>query len=155
MKGKELELENKRIEDDSKNKVAEITKVEFLDEHGEIKNVFETGEDIVARIHYNAKKKIEKPVFGVAIHTNDGFHISGPNTKTSKFPIDFIDGNGFFDFIMNENQFFSGSYKFTAALYNWECLIPFDFKDKMYNFKVISRDENQSGLLKIKMSWKK
>ena len=162
MKGEELRLEKKRIEEErkkqaeeKKNKVAEITNVEFLDKDGKSKNVFETGEDIVARIYYNAKKKIEKPVFGVAIHTDDGFHISGPNTKTSKFTIDFIEGNGFFDFIMNENQFFSGGYKFTAALYNWECLIPFDFKDKMYDFKVISRDENQSGLLKIKISWKK
>jgi ABC-type polysaccharide/polyol phosphate transport system ATPase subunit len=136
-------------------KVAEIMKVEFLDKDGEEKNVFETGDDIVARIHYTAKKKIEKPVFGVGIHTQDGVHIFGPNTKTSKFPINFIEGDGFLDFIIARNKFFTGSFKFTAALYNWECITPFDFKDKEYVFKVISKDENQNGLVKIETLWMK
>ena len=160
--------EEKRIEGDEKNvetqnfaskkptnKVAEITKVEFLDKDGKVKNVFQTGDDIVARIYYSAKKKIEKPVFGVAIHTQDGMFISGPNTKTSKFNIDHIEGDGFLDFVILQNKFFSNTYKFTVALFNWECITPFDFKDKTYNFKVISKDENQNGLLKIETLWKK
>ncbi len=137
------------------NKVAEITKVEFLDKDRNVKNVFETGDDIVARIYYVAKKKIEKPVFGVAIHAQDGILISGPNTRTSKFNIDHIEGDSFLDFIIPQNNFFTGNYKFTVALFNWECITPFDFKDKIYNFKVISKDENQNGLVKIETLWKR
>jgi len=147
--------ERKRQEEERKNKIAEITKVEFLDKDGKEKNVFETGEDIVARIYYTAKKRIEKPVFGVAIHTQDGIHISGPNTRTSKFDIDFIEGNNFINFIILKNNFFTGNYKFTVALYNWECVIPFDYQDKLYTFKVISKEVNQNGLIKIETLWKK
>ncbi len=146
---------NKEDSEERKSKVIEITKVEFLDKDGKAKNVFETGDDIVARIYYNAKKKIEKPVFGVAIYTQDGIHISGPNTKTSKFIIDYIEGLGSFDFVIIENKFFTGSYRFTAALFNWDCVTPIDFKDRFYGFKIISQEENQNGLIKIETLWKK
>lgn len=149
------EDKNQEVRMEESKKVAEITKVEFLDKDGNLKNVFETGDDIVARIYYKAKNKIEKPVFGVAIHAQDGILISGPNTRTSKFNIDFIEGSSFLDFIIPKNNFFTGNYKFTVALFNWECITPFDFKDKIYNFKVISKDENQNGLVKIETLWKR
>jgi len=60
LKGKELEAEKQRIEaekkkqeDERKNKVAEITKVQFLDKDGKEKNVFETGEELIVRVYYN------------------------------------------------------------------------------------------------------
>ncbi len=144
----------KAEEAESKSKkIAEIKKVEFLDKDGKGKNVFETGEDITARIHYYAKKKIEKPVFGVAIHTQDGIHISGPNTKTSKFAIDHIEGVGFLDFTVFENQFLTDYFSFTVAIFEQEGLIPFDFNDKTYGFRVISKDENQYGIIKLKIAW--
>lgn len=161
MKGKEHEGENgeSHQNDDlpkrQKEKVAEITKVEFLDRDGNSKNVFQTGDDITARIYFSAKKKIEKPVFGVAVYTQDGIQLCGPNTKTSKFEIDFIEDDGFLDFIIPRNIFFTGSYKFTAAIFNWECVTPFDFKDRVFSFKVVSAEENQNGLLKIEAVWKK
>ena len=162
LKGQALENELKRIEDEKikleeekKNKIAEITEVKFLDKDGKEKNVFETGEDIIARIYYSVKEKINKPVFGVAIHTQDGVHLSGPNTKTSNFTINHIEGNSFIDFVIPKNNFYTGKYKFTVALYNWECVTPFDFKDKLYTFKVISKDVNQNGLIKIETIWKR
>lgn len=153
-KEKNVNKGNESVESQS-NKIVEITKVEFLDKDGKVKNIFETGDDIVARIHYNAKKKIEKPVFGTAIYTQDGIHISGPNTKTSKFIIDFIESDGFLDFVMLKNQFFTGSFKFTVSIFNWECVIPFDFRDKAYGFKIISQEENQNGLITMETLWKK
>ena len=149
------EEERKLKEEERKNRVAEITRVEFLDINGKEKNVFMNGDDITARIYYRTKKKIERPVFGVALHSQNEILLSGPNTKTSKFNIDFIEGSNFIDFIMPKSQLFTGTYKFTAALYNWECVTPFDFKDKAYNFKIISKEENQNGVMKIENLWKK
>jgi ABC-type polysaccharide/polyol phosphate transport system ATPase subunit len=147
--------EQKKQEEERKNKVAEITNVEFLDKDGKVKNVFETGEDIVARIHYLARQKVEKPVFGVAIYKEEGIHVSGPNTKDSGFIIDSIEGKGHIDFYMCSNRFFTGRILFTAAIYNWECITPFDFKDKAYSFGIISKEKNQNGSVKLDISWKK
>ena len=160
----EKEIKNSNSEDgneDSKdetkgfkgNKVAKITKVEFLDNKGKKKNVFKTGEDICARVYYQAKKEIRKPVFGVAIFTQDGINLAGPNTKTSEFKIDKINGKGFINFHIIRNQFFTGTYEFTAALFNWDCNIPLDLKEKKYVFKIVSTETNQYGIFKLKHIW--
>ncbi len=130
-----------------------ITGVEFLDADGDPKQVFSTGSPITARIHYNAKKRLEKPVFGIAIHTQDGIHLAGPNTKTSKLDIPFIDGVGYIDFTIDHNPFFAGKYDFTAAIFDWDCVIPYDYHDRAYTFKIISMDQNQNGVLKIEHHW--
>lgn len=136
-------------------KVAEIAGVDFLDKKGKTKNVFSTGEDITMRIHYKVSQKIEKPVFGVAIHTDYGIHITGPNTKASNFLISSLEGEGFIDFVLLENQFFSGIYRLTVALFSWECMVPYVFKDKEFVFRVVCKDENQNGLIKLKYLWKR
>ena len=148
-------VEQKKLEEERKNKVAEITNVEFLDKDGKVKNVFETGEDIVVRIHYNAKKRIEKPVFGVALYTEDNIPIAGPNTRNSQYGIEYIEGTGHIDFLVKNNRFFSGLYRFTANIYDWSCLIPYDYKDKAYSFSIISKESRQYGLIGIEHLWRK
>lgn len=134
---------------------AEIIKVDFRDKNGKIKNIFETGEDIVARIQFMANEVLEKPVFGVAIHTQDGIHVAGPNTKTSGYDIDEIKGQGTIDFLIKHVPLFSGTYYFTVAIYNWECITPFDYQDKKYVFKIRSTERNQNGIIKLETSWKR
>ncbi len=133
----------------------EITGVKFLDKKENEKNIFENSDNIVARIYYNATKRILKPVFGVAIHTHDDTLVFGPNTKTSKFFIDYIEGQGYIDFEIVNNQLFTGKYKLTVALYNWECITPFAFEDRKYSFSIISKEENQYGIIKLDHVWKK
>lgn len=146
---------NTEHQNEESGKMAKITRVEFLDKNGKIKNVFQTGDDIVVRIYYSTKHKIEKPVFGVAIHTQQDIHISGPNTKTSKFSIDSINGKGYIHFTILKNTLFSGTYKFTTALYNWDCITPFDYQDRTHSFKIFCKDENQYGVCKMEHIWEK
>ncbi|HDZ61838.1 MAG TPA: ABC transporter ATP-binding protein [Nitrospirae bacterium] len=155
--------EEKRIQEERKEKDEEgsfeerevaITNVEFLDSQGQERNVFGTGEDIVARIHYFTEDVIEKPVFGVAIHTQDGIHISGPNTRTSGFTIPEIKGEGYLDFIIKKAPLFTGAYKLTVALFNWNLSIPYAYQKKKYTFKIKSAEANQYGVVKLETSWK-
>ncbi|MDD5489824.1 MAG: Wzt carbohydrate-binding domain-containing protein [Candidatus Moranbacteria bacterium] len=152
---KRQQEEKRRKEEEKRNKIAEITKVDFLDKNGNVRNVFQTGDDIVARIHIEAFKKIKNPVVGIAIHTQDGIQISGPNTKSSKYLIGEINGHGQIEFSILENSFFSGNYFLTVALYNWECKTPFDYLDKKFSFKIQCTEENQFGLFKLKHLWRK
>jgi lipopolysaccharide transport system ATP-binding protein len=134
-------------------KIAEITKVEFLDEKECKKNIFETGDDIIVRIFYRTKEIIKKPVFGIAVYTQDGIALSGPNTRTSDFVIEDIFGNGKIDFLIKNNMFFSGKYYFTAGIYDWSCQIPFDIKVKKYTFQIFSKESGQYGLININHLW--
>ena len=64
------------------------------------------------------------------------------NIKNSKLANDSIVGNGFIDFVIIKNPLVTGEYLFTAAIFNWECITPYDFKDRLFRFKIISTEEN-------------
>ncbi|MHB8858186.1 MAG: ABC transporter ATP-binding protein [Thermoleophilia bacterium] len=130
-----------------------ITNVEFLDDKGQERSVYRTGEDIIARIHYFTKNKIEKPVFGVGIHTQDGIHICGPNTQSSDFIIPEIEGEGHVDFIIRKAPLFSGTFNLTVALFDWNLTIPYSFQVAKYVFRVNSAEKNQYGVVKLDTAW--
>lgn len=132
----------------------EITGVRFFDLQGNESGFFKTGDKIIVRIEYVAKKRIEKPVFGVAIHRNDGVHITGPNTKTSGFDIDAVDGAGMIEYRMNRMPLLAGTYLFSAAVYDDACQKPFDHHDRMYSFKVMPGGVAETnGLIALDSSW--
>lgn len=136
-------------------RIAEVTAVEFFDAKGRERHIFSTHDDITARIYYRTKRKIERPVFGVALHTEQGVHITGPNTKTSGYHIPFIDGEGSIDFVLKHNEFFTNTYLFTVALFDWDCVIPYDYQDRQYKFKIFSQEPNQFGVVNIQHLWEK
>ncbi|MBM3256362.1 MAG: ABC transporter ATP-binding protein, partial [Candidatus Moranbacteria bacterium] len=138
-----------------KEKIARIAKVEFLDKDGKPKNIFSTGDDINIRIHYQCRKTILKPVFGIAIYTQDGINLGGPNTRTSHCLIEKIKGRGSLDFTIIKNPFFTGAYDLTVTLYDWECINPYDIKERTCSFKIFSKEENQFGIIKLNHLWGK
>ncbi|MCX7974227.1 MAG: Wzt carbohydrate-binding domain-containing protein, partial [Candidatus Aminicenantes bacterium] len=62
------------------NRQVEITKVEFVDEAGQPKDVFRTGDYFEARLSYVNHGIEDEPVFGVAIYTIYRMLLYGPNT---------------------------------------------------------------------------
>ena len=51
---------------------ATITEVELINAHGERTSRFRTGEQFTVRMDYDFKRRIDKPVFGLAITTLEG-----------------------------------------------------------------------------------
>jgi len=115
---------------------AEIVEVKFLDAQGKECDLFTTGQMMRVKIVYRAHKTIRKPVFGVAIYTSDGIHINGPNTRTSGYDIDHIEGEGEVEFVIEHLPLLRGEYEFTAAIYDYNSVHPFDHHHRMYPFKV-------------------
>ena len=68
--------------------------MEFLDASGAVRRVFLTGAEMNIRIRYRAAKRVLDPIFGLAIHSQQGAHICGPNTMFSGAPIEFVEGEG-------------------------------------------------------------
>lgn len=135
-------------------KIAEVTRVEFLNHDGIEKKVFTTGETITARIHYTAQETINRPIFGVAFYTDSGELLNAPNSHTSQYVIPSISNKGYVDFIIHKNPFFSGQYAMTTAISNTDNTLVFDFKERAFPFKVISSEKNQLGVFKIDHEWK-
>ncbi|PWB56953.1 MAG: ABC transporter ATP-binding protein [Candidatus Methanoperedenaceae archaeon] len=132
----------------------EITQVRFYDQNGEEKYIFRTGETLVARITYSAKKRIEKPIFGIAIHRNDGTHITGPNTKFHDNVIESVEGDGIVEYIIDSLPLLNGTYLFTAAVYDFACVNAFDHHERRFKFKVEDEKRKDYGIFYIPCRWK-
>lgn len=138
------------------SKEAEITKIEFFDDQNKKTGIFKTGNLMKVRIHYNAHQKIEKPVFGIAFYREEGIHITGPNTKTSNYAIDSIEGEGFIEYIIHSIPFLPGTYFFTAAIYDFPCLHAYDHWERCFRFSVIESDKikERYGVVHIPSEWR-
>ena len=115
---------------------AEIVKVELLSGAGEPMRTATTGDSLTVRMHYLAHERISDPVFGLAIHTRNGLHINGPNTRWGGLAIPAIEDDGYVDYTIPELPLLEGDYEITVAIYDHTLVRPFDHHDRLYQLKV-------------------
>lgn len=132
----------------------EILDVRFYGKDGLEKHIFKSCEPMFVRIRYFAKTKVEKPVFGIAIHRNDGIHVTGHNTKKYGNVIDSVEGEGTVSYEIISVPMMPGTYLFTAAVYDYPCVHPYDHHHMRYDFRVIENEITDTGLIYIPCRWK-
>ncbi len=132
----------------------EIIDVRFRDVMGNERHVFRTGEPLVACIRYRAHRRIDNPVFGVAIYRSDGVHVNGPNTKQAGYPIDYVEGEGEIHYFIEALPLLEGTYQFSATCYDHTCTHPYDHHHRMYTFRVQRGEINEEfGVFYIPSRW--
>ena len=131
----------------------EITDVQFYNKTGDNVHLFKTGEEMHVRIKYFAKKRIEKPVYGVAIYRNDGLHMNGANIKNSDNPIDYVEGEGEIEYVIDLLPLLEGTYFLSAAVYNYEITNAYDHHHLKFKFNVYSNDVKDDGIIYIPCKW--
>ena len=114
----------------------EITDVKLLDAQGREHRAFKTGEKMVVRLKYHAHIEVRQPVFGVAIHSSDGVHINGPNTRFSDYTVESVKGAGEIDYIVDMLPLLEGTYELSAVVYDQACLHAYDHQHRTYSFMV-------------------
>lgn len=131
-----------------------ILSVSLLDADGAERNVFRVGETWVARIHYRTTTKIEKPVFGLAIHRHDGTHVCGPNTAFSELDIPSIYGEGDVFYRIDSLPLLEGTYWVSVAVHNQADTAMYDYHDRLYVFRVRQVESGEKyGLVSMKGNW--
>ena len=152
---KDLSDKDGSITSDNKktNKIISVEKVEILDVNEKKENLFKTDDKIIIRINFKVKKEILNPVFGVAIYKDDNIHITGPNTKSSRFVIGKLKKSGYIDYIIDSVPLLSGKYFVTAGIFDSSLSKAFDFLEKKAYFEILPIQENQNGLMKFKENW--
>jgi ABC-type polysaccharide/polyol phosphate transport system ATPase subunit len=149
------EIEISNIPNRSGGGEVRIKDVRFYNSSGVETDYFNTSDTMKVRIEYHASKRIDKPVFGVAIHSEGGVHINGPNTKLSGFNIDFIEGEGALEYIIKSLLLLEGNYYFTAAIFDYSCTYPYDYWEKCRQFTVGNSKINEKhGLLYMPSEWR-
>jgi hypothetical protein len=131
-----------------------ITDVAFLDAAGTRRRVFETGETWVARLHYRARRRIEEPVFGLAVHRADGVHICGPNTLFGALDIQSVEGEGEVFYRVERLPLMEGTYYLSVSAHNRADTEMYDFHNRLYAFQVCQFDEGErDGVIDTGGQW--
>lgn len=135
------------------NQKISITKVSILDENGNEQDSFVTGQAIRVIIHYQASERIEQPVFGIAIHNNEGIHITGPNTMFSGYEIPAVYGSGKVVYKIPSLNLLEGVYFFSIAVHHQDGLQMFDYHDRKYKIYVMPDGAERYGIISLQGEW--
>lgn len=146
------EIDDIAIESKKSKKIAEITKVAFLDKNGEEKNVFQTGDDVVIKVDFSFTKE-QKYNFGVAIHDENGVYISGINTILDNIDTKKnVTAKSFIVYYKNiplrENR-----YCVTVAIFGESDTKIYDFQKNIKSLQIYSNDTKQ-GIVLLNYGWK-
>ena len=133
----------------------EITGIELLGPDGQPHEILLTGQALTLRLHYLAHQRVEDPVFGIAIHRDDGLHINGPNTRDAGLAIDAVTGRGFVDWQIDQLALMSGRYELSAAIYDAAAVHAYDHHHRRYPLRVrASQVGEQYGLVHMPARWR-
>jgi lipopolysaccharide transport system ATP-binding protein len=128
--------------------------VDVEGDDGQVRHMLITGEPITVRIKYVAHQRIEEPVFGLAIHRQDGLHLIGPNTLDSGLEIDAVTGEGEILYRLEAAPMLSGKYELSVSCYDRSCTHPYDHHHRRYPLHVRAGSVRQRfGLLELPASW--
>jgi len=132
----------------------QITRIELLDASGHAVTAVRTGDAATFRFHYELNEPIERPVFGMAIHTIDGVHVTGPNTREAGFVPDRLEGKGFVDLHVDPLLLVHGIYDVSASLVDYSILHTFDFRHRAFRFDVEPGNPTaEFGVVTLGGSW--
>ena len=138
------------------NRKIEITHVQITDPAGIEQTIFNTGEPLLLQIDYEAHESVETPIFGIAIHRQDGIHITGPNTAQAGITLPTLDGPGRITYRISRLPLLDGLYSFSIAVVNQKDDETFDYHDRLYSFRVINREgytKEHYGLITLDGNW--
>jgi len=130
-----------------------IEQVRLVDGKGRKRQTFATGEPLVIEIHYKAHRRVERPVFGLAIHRGDGIHLTGPNTRFAGLEIPWIEGRGVIRYTVPALPLLQGIYYLSVSSHNWEDTEMFDYHDRLYSFHILPSHKERYGMLTLQGCW--
>jgi lipopolysaccharide transport system ATP-binding protein len=118
--------------------------------------VLQTRDPLTIRLHYRCDAPVDRPVFGVAIHRDDGVHVTGPNTRTSAFPIDRLEGTGAIDYAIDHLSLLPGRYLVSAAVYDEDLITAFDHRDRLVPLVVVEGGTAERfGVIELVAGWRR
>ncbi|MCC6192157.1 MAG: ABC transporter ATP-binding protein [Anaerolineales bacterium] len=135
----------------------EITAVRILDGRGQPSSIFATGEPLVIEMDYDAHGPVEAPLLGLAVHRQDGVHVTGPNTGTGGLRLPRLEGRGTVAFSVPALPLLNGLYLVSVAAVSQDDGETYDYHSHQYAFRVANPSDYQGehyGLMTLGGGWK-
>ncbi len=121
---------------------------EFLhsDTKKRVKRV-KSGDDVIVRIHYQAKEDLKGIIFGIGIYSEEGHHLFGTNTKMLELETNVSSGDGYYDLEISTFSIREGLLYVSPAIARNDLQI-YQWHDKQYSFRV-SGEPNAIGWVRF------
>ena len=103
------------------------------------------GERAVVRIRYSTSKRVDRPVFGIAVEAMDGAYLAATNTRDTQQPVPYVDGPGVIECLLPSVPFHPGIYSLTVAVTDESTTHSIDRVREVTKFTVDSGAETWSG----------
>ena len=133
----------------------QIRAVQLHDSNGQERDYFYTGESVAIRLLYHAQDVVPEPVFGLAIHHQNGAHIAGPNTDFGGMELANVQGDGFVDYLVPGLPLLEGVYNVSVAVINHANTETYDFRYRICQFRVLAGTSTERyGLITLGGYWR-
>jgi len=113
---------------------------------------FESGEDLLVEIPLLRRRTVPDPILGVALHRSDGVSVYATNTRLDHISLDAMPERATIRFVLPELSLLNGAYRVSVGVYSMSGMLPVDFHDQRYQFRVRSHDGSH-GLVRLKHRW--
>ena len=134
-------------------KAVEIEKVILCGQDGVDKERFRAGQSMCVKIYYNAKEKIDNPVFGFSVADGEGRLCHGTNTMIENVRVGSISGKGVMTIEFNPFTLFQGKYYLSLAIHSEDHMTQYHRCENMYLFWV-EPNRRAEGFLEMPSKWK-
>jgi lipopolysaccharide transport system ATP-binding protein len=131
-----------------------ITDVRLCDGTGTPRHIFVTGGVMEVRLRYRAEGRVEEPVFGIAIHHQNGAHLCGPNTDFGGLRIPSLEGEGLVVYRIPALSLLEGAYTVSVAVVDRGDSEMYDYHDRAYPFRVSTGTSRERfGMVTLRGDW--
>lgn len=134
------------------NHDVEITQVRFLDPSGGETGTFTTGAPFAVEINYKTRVRIDRPVFGFAVKTGNGFYVFGSNTQFAGYKLDSIEGQGAIRLKINPLTLMHGNFFLSLSIHSWDHTTQYHRQEDWYPFVVKNPTQDQ-GIFHLNAVW--
>jgi lipopolysaccharide transport system ATP-binding protein len=139
------------------SRTIEIVGVRLTNGRGGEQAIFETGQAMMLTIEYLAHRPVPSPIFGMAIHRQDGAHLTGPNTQFAGLSLPTLAGRGTITFSIPRLPLLEGLYHISVAVVNSDDTEMYDYHDRAYPFRVanpLGGVHERYGMITLQGEWR-
>lgn len=130
---------------------ARITEVKLLDEKGQEKSNFATGEAMYIQMQYRTKNPLRNPACGIGIFRNDGLQCYGTNTQIDRIENVELGKQGIVTCKILGNQLLPGQYSLDVAIHT-EDGFAYDYYRYAKTFQMYSETAD-AGVMRMEHQW--
>ena len=129
-----------------------IEDIKITDHNGKATTDFETGRAMHIEVHYDARERIENPVFGFGIKSANGVLVCGSNTSIESYPIPVVEGKGAVKIRLDPLTVREGSYFLSLSCHSPDHKVQYHRLEDWIAFSVSDNSE-RAGLVTVDSHW--